>query len=142
MTGCEIIIDDECPVDSVFRTLTIKKGAIEEGVENAKWLIDICVNAFCDPQLSLRPFSTDMSIENAILTGAYGAPPSLDEAGKQSFLQQCKDQQNGGQMNGGAPPQQPEQAFYGNAPGQQESSSFGNFNNQQPIKQEQQTPGW
>ena len=121
------------------------------------WLIDICVNAFCDPQLSLRPFSTDMSIENAILTGAYGAPPSLDEAGKQSFLQQCKDQQNGGQMNGGqmnggqmnggqmnggAPPQQPEQAFYGNAPGQPDNSGFGSFNNQQPIKQEQQTPGW
>ena len=36
MTGCEITIDDECPVDSVFRTLTIKKGGIEEGVENAK----------------------------------------------------------------------------------------------------------
>jgi len=145
MTGCEIIIDDECPVDSVFRTLTIKKGAIEEGVENAKWLIDICVNAFCDPQLSLRPFSTDMSIENAILTGAYGAPPSLDEAGKQSFLQQCKEQQNGG-MNGGMnndeTPQQPEQAFYGNAPGQQNNNGFGNFNNQEPIKQEQQTPGW
>jgi len=124
MTQCDIIIDDECAHDSVFRIVKVKKGGLEEGPENAKWLMNICINAFCNPELSLRPFSADMRIEDAILTGVYGAPPSLDEAGQKSFLEQCKQRENQNQPPPMTPPPQQQGGNFGGPPGGNQGGAF------------------
>merc|ERR1719510_2258003 len=63
MSGAEILIE-ELQGDSCMRNIIIKPGefSTEVSVENAAWLLNICVNAFCDPKASIVPFNTTCTL--------------------------------------------------------------------------------
>ena len=46
-------------------------------VRNAVWLMDICLNAFCPPGVSLAAFDPRRPLEEVVVSQRYGCPPGL-----------------------------------------------------------------
>ena len=117
MSGAFINIDDPAH-DSTLREITVARGQGNEmSVDNAVWLMNIAINAFCDPSGSACPFPMSTSMQDVVMSGHYGKPPGMQGqvqaqgfAGQQNFGGQ--QQQFGGQ-NGGAAWGQQGQAQYG-----------------------------
>jgi len=109
MSGCKINIK-ETEGDSCMRYIEVYGNPQQSA--NAVWLINIAVNAFCDPASSLRSLNMDMPMEAVATSGAYGNPPSL----------QGQDNSFGGPPQGGnfgGPPQG------GNFGGPPQGNNFG-----------------
>ena len=100
ISGAKIQINDLVG-DSCLREITINRGMNGDiGVQNAIWLMNICVNAFTDPEASACPWATPTSLQEVVLSGLYGKPPGMamqaaarEQARQQSQYQQRQQQQ-------------------------------------------------
>merc|ERR1712046_171310 len=104
MSGANIVIE-QLEGDSCMRNLSIvtSQYSNEHSLENATWLINICLNAFTDPQYSLIPFTNQTSLQDVVLSEKYGKPPAV-KSGETNPQQQVQNSENGtgfGGMNVG-----------------------------------------
>lgn len=80
LSKCFINIEDP-EHDSTLREITISRGKdskhAHSEIQNAVWLMNVAINAFCDPSGSACYFGTNASFKDIIVSGAYGLPPSL-----------------------------------------------------------------
>ena len=69
MSGCQILIKkvdkDQCYVPIIV------KGECKQDVDNAVWLMNVCINAYCDPRASLVPAEATCSVQEVVMTEAY-----------------------------------------------------------------------
>ena len=64
--------------DSCLIKITINQGnGGESSIVNAIWLMNICLNAFCPPNVSLAPFDPRRPLEEVVVSQRYGTPPGL-----------------------------------------------------------------
>jgi len=82
MSRAFVNIDDPAP-DSTLREVTIARGQGNEmSVDNAVWLMNIAINAFCDPSGSACPFPATASMQEVVMSGFYGKPPGMTAGGQ------------------------------------------------------------
>ena len=83
MSGANIVIE-QLEGDACMRNLSIvtSQYSNEHSLQNATWLINICLNAFTEPQNSLIPFSNQTSLQDVVLSEKYGKPPAVEETGE------------------------------------------------------------
>merc|ERR1711970_447540 len=82
MSGAFINIDDPAH-DSTLREITVARGQGNEmSVDNAVWLMNIAINAFCDPSGSACPFPANASMQGVVMSGFYGKPPGMTAGGQ------------------------------------------------------------
>ena len=115
MSGAQIKVN-ELEGDNCLRFIEIKPGNGPEcAVENAVWLMNICINAFCDPKCSVAPFDKNASLEECVMSEVYGKPPGIQDEQNQANPSQQQaqfDPLTGMPMNsgpGGLPPVNPGQ---------------------------------
>merc|ERR1712170_320023 len=78
MSGAQIKVNEQTE-DNCLRLIEIKPGNGPEcAVENAVWLMNICINAFCDPKCSVAPFDKNASLEECVMSEVYGKPPGIE----------------------------------------------------------------
>jgi len=66
--------------DSCLTQIKVSEGAGGViSVKNAVWLIEICLNAYCKPDVSLAPFDPKRPLEEAVMSNRFGTPPGLNE---------------------------------------------------------------
>lgn len=112
MSGATIKVN-ELEGDGCLRLIEIKQNQGPEcAVENAVWLMNICINAFCDPKCSVAPFDKNASLEECVMSEVYGKPPGIQgDQTQASQPQQAQfDPLTGMPMNsgpGGLPPVNP-----------------------------------
>merc|ERR1712184_227846 len=104
--------------DKIARVVRVGRGAGDEtAIENALWLMNICINAFSDQQglqSSVAGFRANAGLELVVASGCYGDPPGMKMPQMQQpqmhqppMHQPPMQQVNmGGAYYGGAPPQQ------------------------------------
>merc|ERR1711970_1270964 len=86
MSGAFINIDDPAP-DSCRREITIAKGhGSDMAVANALWLMNIAINAFCDPAGSACPFPGSATMQQVVMSGFYGQPPGMQQQQQQQMM--------------------------------------------------------
>jgi len=80
MSGAEIAIR-ELEGNNCMRMISLTQGQIssEPSLRNAAWLLNVCINAFCDPKASLLPFNQHCSLQDVVMSEMYGKPPTTDE---------------------------------------------------------------
>ena len=83
MSGANIVIE-QLEGDACMRNLSIvtSQYSNEHSLQNATWLINICLNAFTDPMQSLIPFSNTTSLQDVVLSEKYGKPPAVKTSGE------------------------------------------------------------
>merc|ERR1711981_1020778 len=70
----EVVAEDSC-----LTNIMVSKGN-ESGpssIVNAVWLMNICLNAFCPPAVSLAPFDPRRPLEEVVCSQRFGPPPGL-----------------------------------------------------------------
>lgn len=135
MSGAFINIDDPQP-DSTLREITVNRGSGNEmAVQNAIWLMNIAINAFCDPAGSACPFPATTSMQQVVMSGLYGKPPGMDNPPAPPAY--------------GAPPASMQNAGGWNSQPAQAPASFGTMQNgggntwgAAPATTQQQAGGW
>ena len=81
MSGAEIGIQETEP-PACMRTITLTRGQFssEPSLQNAVWLLNICINAFCEPKASIVPFNNQCSLQDVVMSEMYGKPPTAGGA--------------------------------------------------------------
>lgn len=82
MSGAEIGIQETDP-PACMRVITLTRGQFssEPSLRNACWLLNICINAFCEPKASVVPFNNQCSLQDVVMSEMYGKPPDASGAG-------------------------------------------------------------
>ena len=73
----ELVCEDSC-LTNIMISQGVSGGS--SSVRNAVWLMNICLNAFCPPNVSLAPFDPRRPLEEVVVSQRYGAPPGLGNA--------------------------------------------------------------
>lgn len=79
MSGANIKICDLVG-DSCLREITINRGNAPNGdvaIQNAIWLMNICLNAFTDVNASACPWAVPTTLQEVVLSELYGKPPGM-----------------------------------------------------------------
>merc|ERR1711879_431885 len=99
MSGANIIIEPQAG-DNCMRNVKIQKSQYsnDHSLQNAAWLMNICLNAFTEPMQSLIPFSNTTSLQDVVLSEKYGKPPAVRASGEEKPKMMTQQQQQQQQM--------------------------------------------
>merc|ERR1719220_2611872 len=76
MSGATVVI--ECPDKGISDTNFMRMVSVTgqpQACSNAMWLIQVCINAYCEAEFSLAHFSEGDNLNIVMNSGAYGMPP-------------------------------------------------------------------